>query len=114
MYPQELKTVQANLIKFQRKVSQSKKLCHEQSMPPGNFYALEGTSGGILKSHHLSVQPYKLCVSRFSKTVIGNLMKPRRKVKQIKKVCQKLGSHHQGQGDSRRSKVCHLQILCQP
>ena len=59
---------------------------------------------------------YKLCVSHNSKTNKGNLMKLHRKIKQIEKVChaQNLVFNDQGQGHNRRSKVGHLQIVCQP
>ena len=76
------------------------------------FNAPEGTSGSIFKSHRpsirLSVRPLQ--------TDKGNLIKLHRTIKQNEKVCrtQKLDSHDQGQGHNRRSKVCHIQIMCQP
>ena len=59
---------------------------------------------------------YKSCVSHNSKTDKENLIKFHRKIQQNEKVCyaQNLGSHDQGQGHNRRSKVCHLQIVSQP
>ena len=81
------------------------------------YYAPKGTLSSILKSHRLSNCPSVTnCVSHNSKTDIGNLIKLHRKIKQNEKVChaQNLGSHDLGQGHNRRSKVCHLQIVCQP
>ena len=59
---------------------------------------------------------HKSCVSLTSKTDGGHLIKLHRKINQNEKVChtQNLSSHDQGQGHNQRSKVCHLQIVCQP
>ena len=67
----------------------------------------EGTSGGILKSHHPSLHlsiRCKLCVSHNSKTNKGNLIKLHRKIKQYEKVCyaQNFCSHYQGQSHNWR------------
>ena len=58
----------------------------------------------------------QISVSHNSKTNEGNFIKLHRKIKQNEKACcaQNLGSHHQGQGHNQRSKVCYLQIVCQP
>ena len=58
---------------------------------------------------------YKSCVSHNSKTNKGNLIKLHRKGKVKCDLChtQNLGSHDQGQGHNQRSKICHLQIVCQ-
>ena len=66
------------------------------------FYAPEGTSGGILKSHHPSVC-YKSCLSDISLTTEANLMKLHRKIKHNEKVCRAhdLGSYAQGQGHNQ-------------
>ena len=79
------------------------------------FYASEGTSGGILKSHSPSIR-HKLCVSHNSKNDKGNLIKLCRKIKQNEKMCgaQNLGAQDQGQGHNPRSRVCHLQIVSRP
>ena len=69
------------------------------------FYALDGTLGGILKSHCLSsVHP---CVTNFVSSITqillkANLMKFHKKIKHTEKVCcaQDLGSYIQGQGHS--------------
>ena len=56
-----------------------------------SFYALEGTLGGILKSHHPSVRQsvrYKSCLSESSLTTEANLMKLYRKIKHNEKVCR--------------------------
>ena len=57
---------------------------------------------------------YKSCVTQ--NTDKGNSIKFHRKIKQSEKLCraQNLGFHDQGQGHNRRSKVCHLRIVCQP
>ena len=74
------------------------------------FYAPEGTSGGILKSHRPSVCPsvrpyvsYKSCLSDISYTTEANLMKLHRKIKHNEKVCcaHDLGSYAQGQGHNQ-------------
>ena len=80
---------------FHRNIEQYEGLCHTQNLDSHN-------QGQILVA-------YKLCVSHYSKTNKGNLIKFHRKVKQNEKVChtQNLGSHDQGQGHNRRSKICH-------
>ena len=76
-------------------------------------YAPNGTSGGIVKLHRLSVH-YKSCFSHNPKTDKGNLIKLHWKIKQNVCRAQNLGSHDQGQGHNQRSNVCHLQIVNQP
>ena len=67
-----------------------------------DFYASEGTSGGILKSHSLSLR-FKSCLSNSLKTTETNLMNFHRKIKHNEKVCyvQELNPYTQGQGHSR-------------
>ena len=82
------------------------------------FYAPEGTSGGILKSHRPSVCPsvrlsvhpsvsssvrYKSCLSDSSLTTKTNLMKLHRKIKDNEKLCRAndLDSYAQGQGHNQ-------------
>ena len=50
-----------------------------------SFYAPEGTLGGILKLHGLSVH-YKWCLSHNSETAEANLMKLHRRIKHNEKV----------------------------
>ena len=66
------------------------------------FYAPEGTSECIYKSHRPSVR-YKSCLSHNSETTEANLMKLHRKIKNNKKVCraQELGFYAQEQGHNR-------------
>ena len=56
---------------------------------------------------------YKLCVSHNSKTNEGNVIKLCRKIKKNETVfgAQNLCSHDQGQGQYRKSKGCHLEIV---
>ena len=83
------------------------------------FYAPEGTSGGILKSHRPSFGPsvrYKSCLSDSSKTTEANLMKLHRKIKHNEKVCgaHDLGSYAQGQGrDQVRGQIVSRQSITQ-
>ena len=83
-----------------------------------HFYAPEGTSGGILKSHRPSVSPplrYKSCLSNCSLTTKANLMKLHRKLKDNVKVCcaHDLGSYTQGQGYNQVRGQYHVSGITQ-
>ena len=80
------------------------------SCPQRNF----GWHSNIAPSVRLSVTNRVSAITK--KNDKGNSIKLHRKIKQNEKVCrtQNLVSHDQVQVHNQRSKVCHLQIVCQP
>ena len=101
-------TNKGNLIKLHRKIKQNERVCRAQIKVP--------TAKVKVTIEGQRFVTYKSLVSHNSITNKGNLIKLCRKIKQTEKVCrtQNLGSQDQGQGHNRRSKICHLQIMCQP
>ena len=66
------------------------------------------------KVKRLSLTNYASAIT--PKTNKENKIILHRKIKQNEKLChaQNLVSYYEGQGHNRRSKVGHLQIVCQP
>ena len=93
------KTAEANLMKFQRKIKQSKKVCHTL-----NFVSFYPSSRSQLQV--IGIFSYKPCIHDNSKMTERKLIKFHRNFHKCKTVPQayKFSSDDQGQGHSHRSK----------